>query len=220
VPLDMQRRLRRFGLYELRDIAKLPVGKLQAQFGPHGRRAWELANGLDREPVRAVVHEERVVERLTMPSPSVQIESVLIGVDQLVQRVFNRKEVRGRGARQVRLQLILEEQRSWDRTFSLKGAVGEPEDLYRILRFRLAGLTLDGAVESIVLELIGLTAVYARQEQLFDEQGLKRRQRRSIGEASRQLKQRYGATPLYRIGPLEPWSRIPERRWALFGWEG
>lgn len=220
VPIDMQRRLRRFGLYYLRDIAKLPVGKLQAQFGPHGRRAWELANGLDREPVRAAAHEERVVERLTMPSPSVQIESVMIGMEQLAQRVFSRKDVRGRGARQVRLQLLLEDQRSWERTFSLKGAIGEPEQLERILRFRLAGLILEGAVESIVLELIGLTDVYARQEQLFDDQGLKRRQRRSIGEASRQLKQRYGTTPLYRIGPLEPWSRIPERRWALFGWEG
>jgi DNA polymerase-4/protein ImuB len=126
--------------------------------------------------------------------------------------------VRGRGARQARLQLLLEGNRSWERTVALKGTVGEPHDLYRTLRFRLAGLTLDGAVEEIVLELAGLSDIYARQEQLFGSE-LKRRQQRSLSEAARQLKQRYGATPLYRVMGIEPWSRIPERRWGLFGYE-
>jgi DNA polymerase-4/protein ImuB len=218
VPPEMQRRLQRFGLYHLRDIARLPLGKLQAQFGPDGRRAWELAQGRDAEPIRPLDWAERVVERLPLPSPSVQVETVLLGLEQVTQRLYARRDVRGRGARQARLQLLLEGNRSWERTVALKGTVGEPHELHRTLRFRLAGLTLDGAVEEIVLELAGLSDIYARQEQLFGSE-LKRRQQRSLSEAARQLKQRYGATPLYRVMGIEPWSRIPERRWGLFGYE-
>lgn len=218
VPLEMQRRLQRFGLYHLRDIARLPVGKLQAQFGPDGHRAWELAQGRDPRPFQPALHQERVVERLPLPSPSVQIETVLIGLDQLTKRLYARKDVRGRGARQARLQLLLEDNRSWERVVILKGTIGEPHELYRTLRYRLAGLVLDGAVEELVLELSGLSDIYARQEQLFESE-LKRRQARNIGEAIRQLKQRYGATPIYRAIGIEPWSRIPERRWGLFGYE-
>ena len=36
-----------------------------------------------------------------------------------------------------------------------------------------------------------------------------------IAEAARQLRARYGHVPLYHVVEVEPWSRIPERRWAL-----
>lgn len=218
VPVETKRRLDRFGLYTLGDIARLPAGKIQAQFGSEGRRIWELANGYDNEPFRPIQHEERVIERLPLPSPTVQIETVLMGVWQLTQRLYARPDVRGRGARQARLQLLLEGQRSWERVVALKGTVADSESLAATLRYRLAGLTLDGAVEEIALELSGLTNVYARQEELFGV-GLRRRQQQRIREAVKQLKQRYGATPLYRVVPIEPWSRIPERRWGLFGYE-
>ncbi|HUG15293.1 MAG TPA: DNA polymerase Y family protein [Thermomicrobiales bacterium] len=218
VPVETKRRLERFGLYTLGDIARLPAGKTQAQFGPEGRRIWELANGNDREPFRSIQHEERVLECLPLPSPAVQIETVLMGVWQLTRRIYARPDVRGRGARQARLQLLLEGQRSWERTIALKGTVGDAESLSTTLRYRLAGLTLDGAVEEITLELSGLTNVYARQEELFGV-SLRRRQQQRVSEAVKQLKQRYGATPLYRVIPIEPWSRIPERRWGLFGYE-
>ncbi len=220
VPLEMRRRLERFGLYHLRDIARLPLGKLQAQFGPDGRRAWELAHGQDNTPIRPLGHEERFVERLALPSPSVQIETVLMALNQVCERVYTRKEVRGRGARQARLQFLLEEHRSWDRTVTLKGTIDEPWALSNTLRYRLQGLQLEGAVEEVVLELIGLSDIHARQAQLFDDDtGLRRRQRQEIGEAVRQLKQRYGSSPLYHVVGIEPWSRIPERRWGLFAWE-
>jgi nucleotidyltransferase/DNA polymerase involved in DNA repair len=220
VSVEIKQRLERFGLYTLGDIARLPAGKLQAQFGPDGRRIWDLAQGCDSEPFRAIVPAERVVERLALPSATVQIETVLIGLRQLTERLYARPEVCNRGARQARLQLMLEEHRSWERTIALKGTVSDPASLFAILRYRLAGLTLEGAVEEMVLELSGLSAIYARQEHLFDNStSLRRRQQQRIGEAVKQLKGRYGATPLYRVIPVEPWSRIPERRWGLFGYE-
>ena len=218
VPEEMKRRLERFGLYELRDIARLPMSKLQAQFGADGRRAWELAQGRDDAKITPLAWQERVVERLTLPAPSVQIEMVMLGVRRLVERIYTRPELRHRGARTARLQLLLEERRSWERTFALKGTVYDWRDLDTTLCYRLAGLQLEGAVEEIVLELSGLSTIAARQGQLFD-QGTRQRHEANVREAARSLRQRYGTTPLYRATPLEPWSRLPERRWGLLGYE-
>ncbi|RIK45672.1 MAG: DNA polymerase [Chloroflexi bacterium] len=218
VPDEMKRRLERFGLYELRDIARLPMSKLQAQFGPDGRRAWELAQGRDDARITPIAWQERVIERLTMPAPSVQIEMVMLGLHRLVERIYGRPELRNRGVRTARLQLLLEERRSWEKTFALKGTVHTPHDLNTTLRYRLTGLQLEGAVEEIVLELSGLSTIAARQEQLFG-QGARQRHEANMREAARSLRQRYGDTPLYRATPLEPWSRIPERRWGLLGYE-
>src|SRR5438445_510055 len=41
------------------------------------------------------------------------------------------------------------------------------------------------------------------------------RQLAEIADAARQLRARYGRVPLYHAVEVEPWSRIPERRWAL-----
>lgn len=218
VPLEMVRRLERFGLYTLRDVARLPVGKLQAQFGPDGRRAWELANGIDSAPFRPLEPAEQVIERLALPAPTVQIEALLLGLRQLARRICARQAMRGRGARQARIQLLIEGQRSWERVVVLKGAVGEAERLNELLAGRLAGLTVDGPVEEIALELAGLTTMHAHQSQLF-EADLRRRRQQDIDEAVRELKQRYGLSPLFSLTPVEPWSRIPERRWGLLARE-
>ena len=218
VSLEMIRRLERFGLYTLRDIARLPAGKLQAQFGPDGYRAWELANGIDSAPFRPLEPVEQVVERLALPAPTVQIDALLLGVRQLARRICARHAMRSRGARQARIQLLIEGQRSWERVVVFKGAIGDAERLAGLLAGRLAGLTVEGPVEEVALELSGLTTIYARQRQLF-ESDLRRRRQQDIDEVVDELKQRYSLSPLFSLTPVEPWSRIPERRWGLLARE-
>ena len=41
----------------------------------------------------------------------------------------------------------------------------------------------------------------------------------NVLEAARQLKQRYGESPLAYVVEVEPWSRIPERRFALISYD-
>ena len=43
----MRWRLRLLGLETMGDIAQLPLGAFQQQFGPEGKRCWELAQGAD-----------------------------------------------------------------------------------------------------------------------------------------------------------------------------
>jgi hypothetical protein len=79
---------------------------------------------------------------------------------------------------------------------------------------------LPGAAEAMRLELVGLTAETAHQEMLPGGLGtLRSRRIRPLVEVARQLKQRYGESPLYRVVEVEPWSRIPERRHALLAYD-
>jgi DNA polymerase-4/protein ImuB len=67
-------------------------------------------------------------------------------------------------------------------------------------------------IEELSLELMGLGGEGAKQVSFFSVHA---KQEEQIAEAARQLSARYGETPLARVVEVEPWSRIPERRWAL-----
>jgi hypothetical protein len=72
-------------------------------------------------------------------------------------------------------------------------------------------------VSLLSIELRGLCLPRARQDELFPaaatrRAALERRQR--VEESLRQLRTRYGRCPVGHIVPAEPWSRLPERRWA------
>ena len=84
------------------------------------------------------------------------------------------------------------------------------------LGHRLQAVMLPGPLEGLTLELAGLTQAAARQETILDERADRAR---GLAEATRYLVGRYGTSPLARIVGVEPWSRIPERRYALISYE-
>ena len=71
-------------------------------------------------------------------------------------------------------------------------------------------------VEEMEVTLSGLTGETGKQEGLFVAKG---RRRAQLEEALRQLKARFGQSPVYHIVEVEPWSRIPERRLALIDYD-
>ncbi|HET9014237.1 MAG TPA: hypothetical protein VFN57_01485 [Thermomicrobiaceae bacterium] len=215
LPLETVRRLERLGLRTMGDLAALPAHAVQARFGPEGRRAWALASGLDDDVVRPRERQETVVEELTLPAPATSRETLLIALRQLVARAFGRPALRGRSVRQARVRGVVEGARSWEHVMVLREPVGG-ERLVEALGHRLQAVELPGALESLTLELSGLTAEAARQEALL---GARPHRARQLVEGIRQLKQRYGTSPIYRIVEVEPWSRIPERRRALISYD-
>ncbi len=215
IEFDLVKRLERLGLSTLSDLAALPRPALQARFGPRGGAIWELARGIDDTVVRPRQRQEAISESLTLPAPSSSREMLLIGVRQLIQRAFNRPELRHRHVRQARLQVLIEDHRSWDKEMTF----GEPSDgerVIEILMHRLQDLELPGPAERLILTLAGLVSETAKQELL---PGLRSRKTASLVASARQLKRRYGSSPLYHIVEVEPWSRIPERRHALISYD-
>lgn len=214
-PADLVKRLDRLGLRTLGEIAMLPGPAMQARFGPDGRRIWDLCQARDETLVRPRPRPETVTERLTLSAPVGSREMLLIALRQLVLRAYTRPQLRHRYVRQVRLRVLIEDKRSWEKEMTFREPVGR-ERLIETLLHRLQEIELAGLAEGLELELIGLVGEVAHQEMI---PSLRARRNRPLIEAARQLKQRYGSSPLFQIAEVEPWSRIPERRHALISYD-
>ena len=205
-------RLHRFGLHTLGQLAGLSVGSIQAQLKAEGRRAWELANGVDHSPLVACPREEVVDEFLTFPSPTVTLHAVLTAVETLLGRAFSRPEVKGRYVRAASIESQILHHAPWAKRFAFKNAVGSKEKALFILKGRLDALELPGPLEDMRLTLAGFAGEAGIQSRLFSDV----RKKEQLREMMRQLEVLLGCRPpIYQMRDVEQWSRIPERRQAL-----
>ncbi|HVA25881.1 MAG TPA: DNA polymerase Y family protein [Chloroflexota bacterium] len=217
---DIVERLTLLGIITIGDLARLPFSAVQAQFGRPGARAWRLAHGEDDEPI--IAHPVTPVVRAALrcdDDPLGSVETFQAALDQLLTRAFSNFIMRrGCSARQLRLRALLSDGSSWERSFTFKEPLSGKHAVRQALRSKLkaANMLPTAPIQELALELLGLGPETARQLPLF---GSRIRQQRQLAEAARQLAARYGYSPLYRPVEVEPWSRIPERRWALTPFE-
>ncbi|MCC6314029.1 MAG: DNA polymerase Y family protein, partial [Thermomicrobiales bacterium] len=169
----------------------------------------------DPDPVHPLPPLDLVSETLELPVPTASRDALRAILTRLAAHAFERPTLRERRVRQARLRAELDGGGSWECTATLR----EPGGRRRVteaLGYRIADLMLAGAVERLTLDLLGLVEIGGWQEGL---PGFRARRPRELVEAARALRQRYGASGLYRVEEVEPWSRIPERRAALIAYE-
>jgi nucleotidyltransferase/DNA polymerase involved in DNA repair len=213
---DTLRHLQLFGLRTMGDLAALPAGAVQAQFGAEGRRIWELAQGIDREPLRPLRREESVREHLAFYAPLISREALVTAGRQLLTRLLGQPAMRGRAARRMMLRALLSDGRCWERAITFREATADQEQMLCVLKSAIEAAPLTAPIEEVSIELSGLTARTGKQEGFFVGNG---RQRRQVAESIRQLKARYGRSPVAQVVEVEPWSRIPERQHALIDYD-
>ncbi|MPZ23829.1 MAG: DNA polymerase Y family protein [Dehalococcoidia bacterium] len=216
VPGAMQRRLQLYGIKTLADLAMLPQGAVQAQFGAEGLKAWRLANGEDDEPVNGRRREEAVVRRLSFPSPTASIDSLLIAIRQMLASTFALPAMRNKGVRRLRVRARISGARSWERTLTLKEPSSDTGHIFFALKSLLGNLVLPGPIEEVTLRLTDFCGETGKQSGMFSGNSGRELQ---LHESVRQLKARFGRTPIFRLVEVEPWSRIPERRRALIDYD-
>ena len=205
-------RLQRFGIYTLGQLAGLPVGAVQAQLGASGRRAWELAGGIDASPLTPYHSEPTVEEFLSFPSLYTTWPPILTALAILLGRAFARPEVRGRYVRTATLESHVFRRTPWVKRFTFKEALGSKERALSAMKSRMDSLNLPGPLEDLKLTLAGFTGESGIQTNLFPDV----RKQEQLREMMRQLEVHLGGKPpIYRLKEMEPWSRIPERRQAL-----
>ena len=209
---SMRWRLRLLGIETIGDIARLPLGPFQQQFGPEGKRCWELANGIDNEPLLPRVKEEIIVRRLQMPAPAVSLEAILVGVERLVHAAYGDSGRRSRWVRKAVVRAALDGGGTWELPVPFREAKADPRDAWFAVKTAIARRPPERAVEELEVELVGLSGESGKQATMFDGKGKLWGQ---IEEAVRQLQAQQGQTLIGRVAALEPWSRIPERRAAL-----
>ena len=205
-------RLHRFGLHTLGQLAALGLGSVQAQLKAEGRKAWELASGVDRSPLVPGRSEEVVTEFLTFPSPTITQQAVLTAIATLLGRAFARPEIRGKYVRTATIESHIARHTPWFKRFPFKEAVGSKEKALFALKSRLDTIALPGPLEDMKLTLAGFTGESGVQASLFSDV----RKREQLREMMQQLEVLLGCKPpIYQMKEVEPWSRIPERRQTL-----
>ena len=83
VSWEVKTRLHSFGLHTLAQIASLPLGPVQAQFGPTGATIWRLSRGMDDTLLLPTRPEAGVKESIPFPVPMANLEPLLLADDGL-----------------------------------------------------------------------------------------------------------------------------------------
>jgi hypothetical protein len=207
-------RLSLLGLATMGDIARLPAEAMQAQFGAEGRRWHELARGIDSEPLRPRVREETVTRRLQMPSPAVTLDAIMMAAERLVHAAYGQLG----GGRWVRKAVLLgacDGGGTWELPVAFREALSNPREAWFAVKTAITRRPPERPLEELELELTGLGGESGKQAGMFEGKG---RLWRQVEEAVRQLEAQQPGANRAAIGkavPLEPRSRIPERRAAL-----
>ena len=205
--------LERFGIATLGDLAKLPRAALADRFGEPGLLARDLARGRDT-PLRPRAPSERLQETLELPESASgpQLERAL---GLLIDRVLARPERRGRTLRSVVLSAALASGGTWRTQLTFREALSDPRRMRLAIIGRLT--ELPAPADSLRLRVEAYGPPNGDQRSLLAEPAAVRRAR--LREAVRQTRAAAGPDAALRILPVDPDSRVPERRLALTPWE-
>lgn len=207
----MHERLAGFGLRRMGQIARLTAAQMQDQFGPEGLKAWSLSRGVDREPVTGRRPFRPIAETLSFSTPITEWAGFWAALRELLVRVWKRPERKEAPVRQLRILARVDAQ-AWEKTVTLHEPIGDRERLEKVLQGQLRQVSLPGALAELTLQLTVLGGTAIRQASFFAEPSGRLSR---LKQALAAVKARRGTTGLYRIAEVEPWSRIPERRYAL-----
>ena len=218
---DTQRRLLQLGVKTLGALAALPEEAVVSQFGRAGRRLWRLAAGLVSEPVVGRVVPEPIVAALTFFTPVGDRDLLAHALDKLVERALadpRRNEWR---VQVVRVRAELEHGASWLVAATLKDPSATRERIATPLKTQLERSPPPGAVERLVVEFTAFTPGTAEQQLFARAAGAAARagRRLALQSAAREIALRIRRPMLYHVIEVQPWSRLPERRYALIDYE-
>ncbi|MDG0867788.1 DNA polymerase Y family protein [Candidatus Lucifugimonas marina] len=212
VPYPLIKRLHAFGLTTMGHIADIPRGPMEAQFGQAGGTAWDLANGIDDRPLMPKRSVPGVSEHLDFPDPTVSMATIVPAIESLLGRAYGRSQLSRRFARQANIQSQVFQHAPWTMRVSFKDPAGNKNQALFAIKSKLDMAEIPGPLEDMRITLSGITGEAGRQESMWKE--VKRDT--DLQETISQLRSRLRmAPPIYQVRELEPWSRIPERRYAL-----
>jgi nucleotidyltransferase/DNA polymerase involved in DNA repair len=218
---DTHRRLRQLGLRTLGDLTALPESAVISQFGSPGRRLWRLAAGVLNEPVVGRETPQPIVVEVDFPSPIADRGMLAHALEKLIERALKDPRRAGFRVQVARARAALEQGASWMTEVTLKDPSADRDRIAAPLTVRLGQSPPTGAAERLAVEFTAF-APGTTELQLFahDAASAARAGRRAaLREAMQEIKTRLKRPLLHHVIEVQPWSRIPERRYALIDFE-
>jgi DNA polymerase-4/protein ImuB len=137
--------------------------------------------------------------------------AILVTIESLLSRIFARDGMKGRGIRGLTLWTRTWDGTHWERNLQFKEPAMDTKGALPRIKLVMENYPQPGPVEQMGLKITRLGYSYGRQRSLFSEV----RAKDHLMEDIRQLELRLGAPQVFKVKEVEPWSRIPERRYAL-----
>ncbi len=218
---DLHRRLRLLGLRTLGQLAALPEAAVTAQFGRAGTRAWRLATGRAVEPVVGRPIPEPVTATVAFFAPVAEHDRLTRAAAQLVERALRHPRRIGWRVQVARLVAGIERGGSWVALANFKDPSADRDRIVRPFALRLEQAPPAGAVVRLTVEFLAFSPGTA-ELQLFarDAVAAARAGRlRALRSAAREIALRLKRPMLSHVVEVDPWSRLPERRYALIDFE-
>lgn len=214
---ETKRRLDLLGVRTIGQVASFPKDAMIVQFGWEGLLAHERASGIDERPLVARAKPTILEEELSYEARVADLDTLIAGIGDLLDRLIPRLKGRNQLCRQIRLRFDFDDEGSSLGIITLKAATDSKGEILGFLRRRLERAPFPRAITGISLGLMGLGSNEAMQGS-FVLRGTRDhgdRVRHLVGN----LKLRFGNNPLKRVVPLDPKSRIPERRTKFVDFE-
>ena len=203
------------GLVTIGQVAELPRAAVLDRLGLPGVRAWHLAHGDDDAPLRPRRPPDPLEASFTFPEAVGARQALEAAARLLLSQLAGAAAGRGRAIRALTLRARLEEGASWTTTITLREATADADRLATAALPRLSEVAAPVEALTVRADASGalgghqLTVVAAADEE----------RSRRVREAARQVRAAQGDDALLRPVEIEPWSRLPERRWALVPFE-
>jgi DNA polymerase-4/protein ImuB len=218
---DTHRRLLRLGLSTLRDLSSLPEEAVTSQFGDTGRKLWRLAAGKIVEPVVGRRTPEPIIQSLTFYTPVAEREFLLQAFSRILAIALAHPRRIGWRVREMQAVAKIEHGASWLATFTLKDPTATLDRLLALLRVRIEQTPLTGAVEKLTVLFTDFAPGTTELQLFARDAGAESRARRrdALRTAAHEIRLRFRRPFLQHVIEVQPWSRLPERRYALIDFE-
>jgi protein ImuB len=207
---DLTETMRRLGVARVGALAALSPDHVADRFGPVGTQALWIARG-DEEPLRTRRPHEELAAEIELPEGTAgsRLERAL---ELLVDRFLAAPQRKGRTVLALRFGATLG---GAGGSWSVEQGLGRPTASARVLR-RVLGPRLEALpapASELRLRAIALGPPVGDQMELSVRGSEQRRHR--LGEAVREVRSAQGAEALLKVLPVDPASRVPERRAVL-----
>lgn len=215
LPEGLADALHDLGLRTVGQVAALPRAAALERLGFPGLDAWRLARGEAGRPPRPRIPPRPLRAAIAFPEPMGALPALEAAARLLLGEVAAAARGRGAALRTLLLRARLSDGGSWMRDLALREATADPERLALAALPRLAEIT--GPVDELWIGGDASGDLGGHQLTAIPSPAQERRAR--AGEAVRQVRAAQGPQAMLRAVEIEPWSRLPERRWALAPYE-
>jgi protein ImuB len=203
------------GIRTIGQVAALPHHAVLDRLGRDGERAWLMARGEDSTRISPRIPPEPIGESVEFPESVGALPALQASLRILIARACERSRARGGSLRALVLRARLEDGGSWTHPVTLREATSDPARVALACMPHLAHVV--APVTRLGIEADAGGPPDAGQMSLVATPDDERRRRAAAALA--QVRAAAGAAPVMRLVEIEPWSRLPERRWALGPYE-